>query len=451
MQNRSEKLEWDFVTDTLDAARYDLSSFSFTAFGWADKHVSLNEWGCKAFTRDVAYTVGGKNIIVRVSAQYDETTGVARWSFASLDKNGNEIDDPDLGFLVPNNDNGDGEGFVAFTVNHKEALATKSRISNKATIVFDVNAPITTNTYTNTIDTDYPTSSITGLKESDGQVTVSFTGKDGTSGVASFNVYAFKNGGEPVLVAGNITGSKVNVACEPGTRYGFCVIATDNVGYNEPKEVVPEKEITTSGTSMATTVTVQVAEAGYATFYDSQLDFQLPAGLKASVVSGYSNQKLSYHTLSDGVVPKGVAVLLEADTKKAAAYTLTSTEGASPYTGSNMLYGSDAATTTAAPGDNVYYKLAYGPSGTPLQNLFGWFWGTANGAAFRIDAHRAWLAVPKTRATRGYLIGDDETGIGFAVEDSEDTEVQLYDMQGRPVSSPKKGLYIRNNKKVFIK
>ena len=35
------------------------------------------------------------------------------------DKSGNEIDDPDLGFLVPNNDNGDGEVFVAFTVNHK--------------------------------------------------------------------------------------------------------------------------------------------------------------------------------------------------------------------------------------------------------------------------------------------------------------------------------------------
>ena len=440
-----------FVTDTLDAARYDLSSFSFTAFGWADKHVSLNEWGCKAFTRDVAYTVGGKNIIVRVSAQYDETTGVARWSFASLDKSGNEIDDPDLGFLVPNNDNGDGEGFVAFTVNHKEGLATKSRISNKATIVFDVNAPITTNTYTNTIDTDYPTSSITGLKESDGKIAVSFKGKDGTSGVASFNVFAFKNGGEPELVAGNITGSKVNVPCEPGTHYGFCVIATDNVGYNEPKDIVPEMDITTSGTSTATTVTVQVAEAGYATFYDSQLDFQLPAGLKASVVSGYSNQKLSYQTLSDGVVPKGVAVLLEADSKKAAAYTLTSTEGASPYTGSNMLYGSDAATTTAAPGDNIYYKLAYGPSGTALASAFGWFWGAQNGAAFLIEGHRAWLAIPKNAAAPAYLLEGDETDIADFSYDA--TEPQSYfDLQGRRIQRPTApGIYLYGNRKVVIR
>ena len=107
---------------------------------------------------------------------------------------------------------------------------------------------------------------------------------------------------------------------------------------------------------------------------------------------------------------------------------------------------------TTAQEDCLFYKLAYGPSDTPLQNLFGWFWGAPYGAAFHIDAHRAWLAVPKTRATRGYLIGGDGTGIDIPVEDGEDMEVQLYDMQGRPVSNtPKKGLYIRNNKKIFIK
>ena len=38
--------------------------------------------------------------------------------------------------------------------------------------------------------------------------------------------------------------------CEPGTKYGLCVIATDNVGWNEPKDIKAEKEVTTSGTGI---------------------------------------------------------------------------------------------------------------------------------------------------------------------------------------------------------
>lgn len=440
-----------FVTDTLDASRYDLSSFCFTSFGWADKSVSLNEWQCTQFSRDVAHKVNGQDIIVRVSAQYDATEGVARWRFASLDKNGNEIDDPDLGFLVPNNDSGAGEGFVGFCINHKDALATKTRISNRAAIVFDANAPITTNTYTNTIDTDYPTSEITGLEESDGQVTVSLTGNDGTSGVASFNVFAFKNGGEPEMVASSVTGSRVTVLCEPGARYGFCVIATDNVGHHEPKDIMAEREILVGGGTGNVTATVHVSEAGYATFYDSRYNYLLPAGLKASVVSGYSGQHLTYETLSSGIVPKGVAVLIEAANKKAATYSLTGNETASSYTGTNLLYGSDVACTTAAPGNVRYYKLAYGPSGTAMATSFGWFWGAQNGNAFPIEGHRAWLAIPRDAAAPAYLLDWDETGID-SLTDNDLSPAPYYDLQGRRVDKPAQpGIYIRGNRIVIIK
>ena len=439
-----------FVTDTLDAACYDLSSFSFTSFGWADKSVALNEWGCKEFTRDVAYKVGGQDITVRVSAQYDETTGVARWSFASLDKNGNEIDNPDLGFLVPNNDNGEGEGFVGFSINHKDALATKTRIRNKATIVFDANAPITTNTYTNTIDTDYPTSEISDLEERDGLVTISLAGNDATSGIASFNVFAFKDGGEPELVAYAVTGNKVTVPCQAGSRYGFCVLAIDNVGYNEPKDLVPEREIVVGG-DMPVTATVQVAAAGYATFYDSRYNFQLPASLKASVVSGYAGQRLNYHALEAGIVPRGVAVLIEADSKQAASYTLTSTAAAASYTDTNLLHGSDVPTTTVVSGDWLYYKLAYGPFATALAGSFGWFWGAQNGAAFSIEGHRAWLAIPKSAAAPAYLLDGNETDIN-SLPYPLSRDMPYYDLQGRRVEPPlQPGIYLHGNNKVVIK
>ena len=443
-----------FVTDTLDLSKFDAETFSFTSYGWADTTLHVGG-SAKEFTRDIMYNVKGQDILVRVSGQFSPETGVARWSFISLQKNGDEIDDPDLGFLLPNNDNGAGEGFVGFTVEHKANPTNGSTVSNKATIVFDANEPITTNTYVNTFDTDYPTSKVTGVRESDGNLLITLQGSDATSGISRYTIWAFINhSSEAELLATVTDGSAVSIPCQPGTHYALCAIATDNVGWNEPKDLKAEAEITTTGEAPGPnekTTTVSVSAEGYATFYDSQDSYQLPGELSAYVVTEATGTTLRSQPIGGSIIPKGVPVYLSARDKKAATYTLTATDATVGYSGSNLLHGSDQATTTTAQGDCLYYKLAYGPSGTPLQNLFGWFWGAANGNAFRIDAHRAWLAVPRTRATRGYLIGDDETGIGQAVAD-EEQEVQLYDMQGRPVGgSPKKGLYIRNNKKVFVK
>ena len=129
------------------------------------------------FTRDVNYKMNGHDILVRVSGQFNPATGVVNWNFASLEANGNELDDVMNGFLLPNDQNGRGEGFVSFIIDHKPNPANGSTISNKATIVFDANEPIVTNTYTNTFDTDYPTSKVTKAEEpSEGKLTVTVSG-----------------------------------------------------------------------------------------------------------------------------------------------------------------------------------------------------------------------------------------------------------------------------------
>ena len=236
-----------FVTDTLDAKKYDLSTFTFTSYGWADTTLVVGGGKSQEFARDILYKVKGQDIIVRVSGQFDPQTGIARWSFVSLQKNGNEIDDPDLGFLVPNNDNRDGEGFVSFSIEHKKNPANKSTVSNKATIVFDANAPIETNTYVNTFDTDYPTSKITKVEENGKELTISLSGSDATSGIAHYNLYVFKNGGDAELVASGITGNSYKMPLDTKVKYAFCSIATDNVGWNEAKDVKPEIEFVSSG------------------------------------------------------------------------------------------------------------------------------------------------------------------------------------------------------------
>ena len=150
---------------------------------------------------------------------------------------------------------------------------------------------------------------------------------------------------------------------------------------------------------------VTLSDAGYATFYSSESAYMLPEGLSANVVTGISNNRLTYKTIADGsvkgIIPKGVAVLLKADKKASKTYLLESVISEVNYSGINLLQGSDEETT--ATGDGYCYKLSYGKSGSKQSNLFGWYWGADNGNPFQIGAHRAWLVIPKSERTRGNI------------------------------------------------
>ena len=304
----------------------------------------------------------------------------------------------------------------------------------------------------NTFDRDYPTSKITKAEEKDGQIVVTIEGSDATSGIDHYTIFAFLNDSEEYqVVASGVSSTQTSFECQPGTKYALCAIATDRVGWNEPKDIKAEKVITTSGESQQeTTIDLAVAAAGYATFYDSKNNFTMPTGLKASVVSGTQSGKLNYLTLSGSIIPKGVAVLIEATQKTAATYKLTSTTSNATYSGENLLHGSDVATKTTADGSNRYYKLAYGPSGSALATSFGWFWGAQNGAAFNIEGHRAWLAIPTSAAARGYLIDGEAAGVE---EFQTEPEAEFWlDMQGRHIDRPTQpGIYFMNGKKIVVK
>jgi alpha-tubulin suppressor-like RCC1 family protein len=209
--------------------------------------------------------------------------------------------------------------------------------------------------------------------------------------------------------------------------------------------------------NFTTTFTVQVKErivqvttsaTGYATFYDSQSAYNLPSGLSAQVVTGASNNKLTYKTLTGNVVPQGTAVMLSNTNKTSSTYILHASDSETSYTGTNLLCGSDEATTTS--GDGYHYKLSYGPSSTGWRDVFGWYWGAQNGAPFQIEGHKAWLVVPRSNGARGYTIEGDATGI-YQVG-ADEAEGGIYDLQGRRVSVPNKGgLYIQNGHKVVTK
>lgn len=205
--------------------------------------------------------------------------------------------------------------------------------------------------------------------------------------------------------------------------------------------------------------TLEIAK--YATFYDSQSAYTLPSGLTASVVTGMSNGKLTYKVIAEGgksnnVIPKGVAVMLTSKNEGTSSYTLKPTDNDATYGNTNWLKGSDEATTTTSDGGNSwFYKLSYGPSGSAQSNVFGWYWGAANGGAFNIEGHKAWLAVPTSAGakTRSYIMEDEATSIAdVEVENPARTNDNYYDLQGRHIPKPtSKGIYIHHGKKYIVK
>lgn len=196
-------------------------------------------------------------------------------------------------------------------------------------------------------------------------------------------------------------------------------------------------------------ITIMTSNSGYATFYARNFTYSLPNELSALVPSGIKNNKLTYTSLNSTVVPNGTPVILVSNVKTAKAYTLTIT-GTSPYySGTNLLCGSDEATTTF--GNGYHYKLSYGMSGTSLSDVFGWYWGADNGGSFMTEGHKAWLVVPKSATTtRGFTIDGETTGITTLESSSEESD--YYDLQGRRVVNPtEKGIYIKNGKKIMVK
>lgn len=150
------------VSDQLNSAALDLPSFGLGPMTFGDTLV-VPPPGLSQYTTDVDLRPAN-NLIVRINAGLDMTTGLATWRFTSLDPATMlPTDDPLAGFLPPNVTSPEGQGSVLFTVMPKANLPTGIEIRNQATIVFDTNPPIVTPEWLDTIDNDRPVSYVAPL------------------------------------------------------------------------------------------------------------------------------------------------------------------------------------------------------------------------------------------------------------------------------------------------
>ena len=217
------------VTITLPLhEKLNYGTFGVGGFGFGS-HVFAVEGSPSSYqTRiDLRDTLG---IYLDVVAGLDIVHNEAFWLFQSIDPaTGLPPTDINSGFLAINDSLHSGEGFVTFTIKPKTTMcATGDTISATASIVFDINEPISTNTWVHTIDAVTPTSSLTATPNPAGDMLVTtFTGEDdeGGCGIKQYKLYYSVNSSAYQLYAIYPVGDTAEIPLETGMEYRFFALA----------------------------------------------------------------------------------------------------------------------------------------------------------------------------------------------------------------------------------
>jgi hypothetical protein len=191
----------------------------------------------------------------------------------------------------------------------------------------------------------------------------------------------------------------------------------------------------TSSIFFSPTYPVTITSYKYATYRTTEkLDFSGTAVSAYTAEAGTDNVVLT--KISDGKVPSGVGVILYSETAGTYDIPVTYDTPTVGNTGLSISNGTDATK------ENGIYVLG-------KKNDEVGFYRWVGGAS--LASGRVYLA-PTASSAREYLsfLFDDETAGINNVNVNHNHNDNYYDLQGRHVEHPKRGLYIVNGKKVFI-
>ena len=173
----------------------------------------------------------------------------------------------------------------------------------------------------------------------------------------------------------------------------------------------------------------------WATYYNSLVNVQVPEGTQVFKVN-LEGTGLTLTEIEGRVIKKGEGVVLKSNTDN---ITLAPAESASGDYTNNSLTGT--MTSIANPG-NAYVLNKTATNGVGFYKL------SESGT---IGDHKAYLTYDGSAGVRGFFLFDEATGISLTPNPSPVGEGSVYDLQGRRVSQPAKGLYIVNGKKYLKK
>lgn len=220
------------LDSTIDARSYRLGNFGFGDFVFTPPPNS-------AYFSERLDVVDSLGVYVDITAGISLNTRTIFWNFNSVDPvSGQTPTNPFAGFLPVNDNNGQGEGFVSYTVTANSEVQSGDVINAEAEIVFDINEPIDTPPIFHTIDADAPESAIDSLaaQTPTPSFQVSWSGADVTpgAGLQSYDVYVAKDSSDFELWLSDTTVTQEIYRGELGHTYRIYTIARDNTGNVQP-------------------------------------------------------------------------------------------------------------------------------------------------------------------------------------------------------------------------
>ena len=175
----------------------------------------------------------------------------------------------------------------------------------------------------------------------------------------------------------------------------------------------------------------------WATFYSNEMNYQAPEGTQVFKVA-LTGTAIEMTEITDRIVKKGQGVVLKKTASGSITMTPTSSNSSDDYSG-NSLVGTMTNITNPGNAYVLNYKAATGAGFYKLK------------ATGTIGANKAYLTYSGSLAPEFFSFDGNTTSINEVRGKMEDVSGEYYDLQGRRVSQPTKGLYIVNGKKVVIK
>lgn len=194
----------------------------------------------------------------------------------------------------------------------------------------------------------------------------------------------------------------------------------------------------------------------YGTF-SSDKAVKFDDGVNVYSVSDLEESTLVLSQISDNIVPANTGVILKTVAKASqdmkiyyAPYQEVTTD---KTVGTNMLY--PASKNKSELSGNKFYMLSYGDKDLTPTTL-GFYWGAANGGAFKSREGSAYLAVPVSSSAKSYTFAYSEyetDGISnVKLETGNQKPAYTYNLAGQRIENPVRGqLYIKNGRKFIAK
>jgi Concanavalin A-like lectin/glucanases superfamily/Secretion system C-terminal sorting domain len=230
------------IRDQLDTSVFDLSTFRWDYYGWSNKQFKSQLPNNDYYLIDHDLRPA-KNVILRHKAEINRKTGLIEWRFISFDPLTYALtNDIPQGFLPPNDTSRRGEGFVSYFIQNKPNIPQGTVMKNKADIIFDFNAPITTPIWINTLDKSKPKSAIQSLTPitKDTSFILKLKGTDTGSGIDFHDIYVSDNDSIFKLTFFRVQSDSIVFKGINKHKYAFFSRATDNAGNVEDLKQVAD-------------------------------------------------------------------------------------------------------------------------------------------------------------------------------------------------------------------